>query len=134
MCICLKYNYENHLRNKQNVFVWWVKWSTYVLSCYFNIDVLLCWPLYVCNSLSTFVSVFTIKRHKGASAAGEGGLLMVKTLNKACTSARRPNQATLTIHVYQGVKGKNHTISCVYFAAISLLKTTRLVWSQTLNW
>ena len=36
----------------------------------------------VSDNYNTFVSVFTIKRHKGASAARARGLLMVKTVNK----------------------------------------------------
>ena len=84
------------------------------------------------------VSVFMIKR-----AARASGLLMVKILNK-CTlsslvsdlfsdrktwnSARRPNPATLIMHVYKGVERKKctWTISCVNCATVSLLKTLAL--------
>ena len=84
-----------------------------------------------------------IKRTKGVRAAWASGLLMVKILTK-CTlsslvsdlffdrqtwhSARRPNPATLIIHVYKGVERKKctWTISCVNCATVSLLKTLAL--------
>ena len=84
-----------------------------------------------------------IKRPKGVRAAWASGLLMVKILNK-CTlsslvsdlffdrqtwkSARRPNPATLIIHVYKGVERKKFTwkISCVNCTTVSLLKTLAL--------
>ena len=43
-------------------------------------DVSTDWRL--CNSLSIFVTVFTIKRPKAASEARARGLLIVKTVNK----------------------------------------------------
>ena len=49
-----------------------------------------------------------------------------QTCNKK--SARRPNQTTPTIHVYQCLKGKHitWTVFCVKCAAVSLLKTPAL--------
>jgi len=56
----------------------------------------------LCNSLSTFVSVFKIKRSRGASAARSRGVLIVKILNKCI----------LIISGYNLVEiiGKNHDI------------------------
>ena len=103
------------------------------------------------NSQSTFVSVFTIKRPKGMSAARARGLLIVKTLNKCILSSLVSNlfldrqsmyfcTQAKPCHAYYSCisrceeKKITWTISCVNFAALSLLKHPSLVWSQTLNW
>ena len=55
---------------------------------------------YSIYSKSTVGSVFTIKRHKGASAARARGLLMVKTLNKCILISLVSNLIFRSINLY----------------------------------
>ena len=103
------------------------------------------------NSQSTFVSVFTIKRPKGMSAARARGLLIVKTLNKCILSSLVSNlfldrqsmyfcTQAKPCHAYYSCisrceeKKITWTISCVNFAALSLLKTPALSMESNFTW
>ena len=70
----------------------------------------------------TFVSVFTLKRPKGASAAKAGGILMMKILNK-CIPTILVYNLLLDRHRYISI---HWYIGCLHKKEIQIKKTTAI--------